>query len=155
MSIIRWSPIKELEDMRRDMDRLFEEFFEPVSHRRRRWWGRPPLGTGAFVPNIELYDRKTELVLRAEISGVDKEDIDLTITENSLTLKGELKRSEEVTEESFFVSEISYGPFSRTIPLSVEVDSERAKASSKNGILEIVLPKKAEARAKEIKVEVS
>lgn len=153
MSIIRWSPMKELEEMRRDMERLFEEFFEPLRH-RRRWWGRPT-EEGVIVPNIELYDRKNELILRVEIPGVDKQDIDLTITENNLTIKGELKKAEEVKEEDYYVAEIRYGTFSRTVPLPIEVDSEKAKATYKDGILEIVLPKKEEAKPKEIKVEVS
>ena len=153
MSITKWSPMKELEEMRRDMERLFEEFFEPV-RRRRRWWGRS-YDEGVMVPNIELYDRKNELVLRAELPGVEKKDIDLTISENSLTVKGETRRTEEVQEEDFYASEITYGSFSRTIPLPVEVDSENAKATFKNGILEIVLPKKEEAKPKEIKVEVA
>lgn len=153
MSIMKWSPMKELEDMRRDMERLFEEFFEPM-RRRRRWWGRPVSG-GVMIPNIELYDRKNEIVLKAEIPGVDKKDIDLTITENSLTIKGETKRTEEVKEEDFYASEISYGSFSRTIPLPVDVESDKAKATYKDGILEIVIPKKEEAKPKEIKVDVA
>ncbi len=152
MSIVRWSPMKEIDEMRREMERLFEEFFEPA--RRRRWWGRPS-AEGVIVPNIELYDRKNEIVLRAEIPGVEKKDIDLTITENALTIKGEIKRQEEVKDEDYYAAEIRYGTFSRTIPLPVEVDSENAKATYKNGILEIVLPKKEEAKPKEIKVEVS
>ncbi len=144
--------MKELEEMRRDMERLFEEFFEPF-RRRRRWWRG--LEEGVIVPNIELYDRKNELVLRAELPGVDKKDIDLTITENNLTIKGEVKRKEEIKEEDYYVSEIRYGSFSRTIPLPIEIDSEKAKATFKDGVLEIVLPKKEEAKPKEIKVEVS
>jgi len=153
MSLIRWSPIKELEEMRRDMERIFEEFFEPV-RRRRRWWGRTT-EEGFIVPNIELYDRKNDIVVRAELPGVDKKDIDLTITEGNLTIKGEVKKSEEVKGEDYYAAEIKYGSFSRTIPLPVEVDSEKAKATYKNGILEITLPKKEEAKPKEIKVEVS
>jgi len=153
MSIMKWSPMKELEDMRRDMESLFEEFFEPA-RRRRRWWGRPH-ETGVIIPNIELYDRKNEFVLKAEIPGVDKKDIDLTITENSLTIKGETKRKEEVKEEDLYASEITYGSLSRTVPLPVEIDSAKAVASYRDGILEIVLPKKEESKTKEIKVEVS
>ena len=153
MSIVRWSPMKEIDEMRRERERLFEEFFEPA--RRRRWWGGRPSAEGVIVPNIELYDRKNEIVLRAEIPGVEKKDIDLTITENALTIKGEIKRQEEVKDEDYYAAEIRYGTFSRTIPLPVEVDSENAKATYKNGILEIVLPKKEEAKPKEIKVEVS
>jgi HSP20 family protein len=152
MSIVKWSPIKELEEMRKDMDRLFEEFFSPIT-RRRRGWLKPEMGV--IVPNIEMYDRKNEIVVKAELPGVAKEDIDLTITKDSLTLKGETKKEEEVKEEDYYACERSYGSFTRTIALPVEVDSEKAKAAFKNGVLEIVLPKKEEAKPKEIKIEVS
>lgn len=151
MSIVKWSPLKELEEMRKDMDRLFEDFFAPV--RRRRGWIRPEVGV--FVPNIEMYDRKNEIVVKAELPGVSKEDIDLTITKDSLTMKGEVKKEEEIKEEDYYACERSYGSFTRTIALPVEVDSEKAKASFKNGVLEIVLPKREEAKPKEIKIEVS
>lgn len=150
MSIVKWSPLKELEEMRRDMDRLFEEFFAPS--RRRRGWVKPEVGI--IVPNIEMYDRKNEIVVKAELPGVTKEDIDLSITKDSLTLKGEVKKEEEVKEENYYSSERSYGSFTRTIALPVEVESEKAKASFKSGVLEIVLPKKEDAKPKEIKIEV-
>jgi len=150
MSIVRWSPMKELEEMRRDMERLFEEFFKPV---RRRWY--IPTEESVIMPNIELYDRKSELVLRAELPGVKKEDISLTISDNRLTLKGEIKRQEEVSEDSYYMSEIRYGSFSRTITLPVDVDSENVKATFKDGVLEVILPKKEESKPREIKVEVS
>lgn len=153
MSIVKWSPIKELEVMRRDMERLFEEFFEP-SARRRRWWPTPS-ETGAIVPNINVYDRKNEVVIKAELPGVEKDNIDLTITKDSITLKGESKKDEEVKEEDYYSREINYGSFVRTIALPAEVESEKAKATFKNGVLEVVLPKKEEAKPKEIKVQVS
>jgi len=152
MSIVKWSPLKELEDMRKDMDRLFEEFFSPIT-RRRRGWLKPEMGV--IVPNIEMYDRKNEIVVKAALPGVAKEDMDLTITKDSLTLKGEARKEEEIKEEDYYASEISYGSFTRTIALPAEVDSEKAKASFKNGVLEIILPKREEAKPKEIKIEVS
>jgi len=150
MSIVKWSPFKELEDMRKDIERMFEEFFEPFSRRRRRWWSRE----GMIVPNIDVYDKKGEVVVKAELPGVEKDNIDITVTKDTLTIKGEIKKDEEVKEEDYYAREISYGSFARTIALPVEVDSEKAKATFKNGILEIVLPKKEEAKPKEIKVEV-
>lgn len=152
MSIVKWSPFRELETMRRDIERLFEEFFEPIS-RRRRWW--PKLEPGVVVPNVDMYDRKNEIVVKAELPGVEKDNIDLKITDNNLTIKGELKKEEEVKEEDYYSCERSYGSFTRTIALPTEVDSSKAKATFKNGILEITLPKKEEAKPKEIKVEVS
>lgn len=151
MSIVKWSPLKELEDMRRDMDRLFDEFFAPGARRRRVWRAEP----GIIVPSIEMYDRKTEIVVKVELPGVSKEDIDLSITKDTLTVKGEVKREEEVKEEDYYTNERTYGSFARTISLPVEVDSEKAKATFKNGILELVIPKREEAKPKEIKIEVS
>jgi HSP20 family protein len=145
--------MKELEDMRRDMERLFEEVFEP-SRRRRHWWPKPPEG-GIVVPNIDMYDRKTEIVVKAELPGVERDKIDLTITRDAITIKGEIRREEETKEEDYYSREISYGNFTRSLTLPSEVESEKAKATFRNGILEVVLPKKEEAKPKEIKVEVS
>jgi|PlaIllAssembly_1097288.scaffolds.fasta_scaffold01706_2 HSP20 family protein len=153
MSIVKWSPMKELEGMRRDMERLFEDVFEP-SRRRRHWWPKSPEG-GVVVPNIDMYDRKTEIVVKAELPGVERDNIDLTITRDTITMKGESRREAEIKEEDYYSREISYGNFTRSVTLPAEVESEKAKATFKNGILEIVLPKKEEAKPKEIKVEVS
>lgn len=152
MSVMKWGPLKELEEMRRDMDRLFEEFLSPA--RRKRSW-TPKTETGVVVPNIDMYDRGTEIVIRAELPGVAKEDLDLSITKEALVIKGEVRREEEAGDETVYLSERSFGAFARTIPLPVEVESERAKASFKNGILELVIPKKEESKPKEIKIEVS
>jgi HSP20 family protein len=140
--------MKELEDMRRDMDRLFEEFF---SGRRPRW--SKPEG-GVIIPGIELFDRGGELVLRVEIPGAEKEDIDLSITKDSVTVKGELKKDEAVRQEDFFIAERSYGIFSRTVQMPFEIDEDKAAATFRKGILEVVLPKKEDAKPKEVRIEV-
>ncbi len=151
MSMVKWTPLKELEDMRRDMDRLFEEFFGPSS-RRRRWPARPE--TDLISPNIDVYDRQGEVVLKAELPGVSREDIDITVTKDAIILKGKVVRDEDVKDEHYYVRERVFGSFSRTLALPIEVESEKTSASFKNGVLEIVMPKKAEAKAKEIKVDV-
>jgi HSP20 family protein len=153
MSIDKWFPMKELEEMRRNMGRLFEEYYEP-SLGCRQWWPKPS-EAGVVVPKIDMYDRKDEVVVKAELPSVEKNDIDLTITKDSITIKGEIKREEEVKEGNYYAAERSYGSFKRMIALPVEVESDKAKAAFKNGILEIVLPKKEEAKPKEIKIEVS
>jgi HSP20 family protein len=153
MSMTKWMPLKELEDMRRDMERIFEEVFEP--RRRRRWWPGGPGGEkGLIVPALDMYDRKTDFVIKVELPGVSRDNIDLTITKEAITIKGEIKKDEEAPEESYYARERVVGPFSRTIQLPTEVESERAKATFKDGILEIVLPKKAEEMPKEIKVNI-
>ncbi|HMK56505.1 MAG TPA: Hsp20/alpha crystallin family protein [Dissulfurispiraceae bacterium] len=149
MSIDKWSPLKELEDMRRDMDRLFDEFAKPV--RRRRIW---PKSEGLVIPNMDLYDRKNDIVVKVELPGVRREDIDLTITKDTLIVKGEVKKDEDAKEEDYFIAERTYGNFTRTVTLPFEVENEKAQASINNGILEIVMPKREEARPKEIRIEV-
>lgn len=151
MSAARWSPVKELEDVRRDMERVFEEIFEPA--RRRRWWPQPQEGR-AIVPGVDVFDRKAEIVVRAELPGAVREDINLTIEKNTLTLKGEIKKDGEVPDESYYLRERPYGPFSRTVNLPVEINPENVTASFRDGVLTIVLPKKEEARPKEIKVNI-
>jgi HSP20 family protein len=148
MSLVKWSPLKELEEMRRDMDRLFDEFF---AGRRPRWNKQE---SSVVIPSIELFDRQNELVLRAELPGVVKEDIDLTVTKDAITLKGELKRDEAVKAEDYFISERLYGAFSRTVQLPFEVEEDKVEATFKKGILEVVMPKKEDAKAKEVRIEV-
>lgn len=150
MTLIKWHPLRELNDIRRDMDRMFGEFFE--TPRRARLVGRA--GRGASVPNLELIDRKGEMVLRAELPGIKKEDVDITIHDEAITIKGEFKQDQTVKEEDYYFSERRYGSFERTVPLPVDVNTEKAKATVKDGVLEVVLPKKEEAKPKEIKVEV-
>jgi HSP20 family protein len=153
MSIVKWSPYRELETMKRNMDKLFGEFFEASPRRDWPLWHR--LKPEIVVPSIDMYDKKNEIVVKAELPGMTKDHIDLTINDGSLILKGELKKEEEVKEENYYARERSYGSFTRTITLPAEVDKEQVKAKFKDGILEITLPKKEEAKPKEIKVDVS
>lgn len=152
MTLIRWSPLKELETMRRDMERLLDDLMEPFG--RKRSWLPRLYERGVNVPNVDMYEKDSEIVVRAELPGVEKDDIDLTITRDSLTIKGETKRTEEIKDENYYCSECSYGSFARTIPLPVEIDASKAKASFKNGVLVITLPRLEEAKAKEVKVKV-
>ncbi len=151
MSMVKWSPMKELEEMRRDMERVFDQIFEPKG--RRRWWPSAA-EKGVIVPSVDMYDRQNEIVLKAELPGVEKDGIDLTITKDTLILKGEMKKDEEVSEENYYSRERAFGTFARTIALPADVDSEKARATFKNGVLEIVLPKREEAKPKEIKVNI-
>lgn len=152
MTLIKWHPMRELEDIRRDMDKMFGEFFEAP---RRGGLLSRAIGRGVSVPSLELIDRKGEMVLRAELPGVKKEDVDITVQEEAITLKGQFKHDETVKDEDYYFSERRYGSFERTVPLPAEVDTGKAKATFKDGVLEVVLPKKKEAMPKEIKVEVN
>ncbi|MGB9710507.1 MAG: Hsp20/alpha crystallin family protein [Thermodesulfovibrio sp.] len=146
MAIVKWSPLKEIEEIRKEMDRLFEEFLSPV---RRK---RTVSSEGIISPNVDIFERGNELVIQVEIPGVDKQDIDLTITDDRLLIKGEIKKPEGVSEEDYILNERSYGPFSRTINLPADVDKSSVKANLNNGLLEIVILRKEEAKPREIKI---
>ncbi len=141
--------MRELENMRTDLERLFGDFFEPFP--RSPFWLRR-LETGMIVPKVDMYEKDGKLVVKAEIPGVDKENIELSITKDALTIKGEVKKEEEVKEKDYHLLERNYGSFNKTIPLTEDVDSDKAEATYKNGVLEIKLPRKKEAKPKEIKI---
>jgi len=148
MSLVPWEPreIKRLRD-------LFEDFFDfelmPESRRliRRR------LAEGeVWSPLVDIVDKKDNILVKAELPGIDKKDIKISIGENSLTIRGEKKEEKEVKKEDYYCCERAFGAYSRTIDLPVEVDKNKAKATFKNGILEITLPKKEEVKPKEIEI---
>ena len=150
MALMKWAPSRE-------MERLFEEFFEdplvPGFRRRLPMWRRFRELEGVS-PAADMIDKKNEIVVKAEVPGVEKEDIKISLTDNTLTIKGETKKEKEEKDEDYYYSEISYGSFARTLTLPERVQGDKVKASFKNGILEIHLPKSPESKAKDIKVEV-
>jgi len=151
MAIIRWSPLRELEEMRRNLDKLFGEYGEPVARQNLISKGAP----ASLVPSIDIFERKGEIVMRTDLPGIEKEQIDLSITKDTLTLKAEANKEEDIRQEDYYVQERSYGTYIRTVQLPQDVDSAKAQASFKNGVLEIIFPKKEEAKVGEIKVDIS
>jgi HSP20 family protein len=142
-----WRPFRELERMRREMDRLWDSFFEGKPSRKVE-------EVGEWLPTLDVSETKNDLVVRAEIPGIDPKDIDISLTNDILTIKGERKQEKEEKEENYHLIERNYGSFTRTIRLPREVQSERISASYKNGILKVTLPKSEEAKKKEIKIKV-
>jgi HSP20 family protein len=153
-AVTPWRPAMDLTRWERDMDRMMENFFG----RRMRSWLPDRLFRGeelAFrAPAVDLFEEKDDIVVKAELPGIDKDNIEVNLTDHTLTIKGEKKKEEEVKEENYFRSERSYGSFVRTLELPKDVHADKVKASFKNGILEIRMPKTEEAKAKEIKVKV-
>lgn len=139
-----------------DVERLFEGFFDDpfIANMRRMFplWKRLK-ETNGFTPTIDMYDEKDEMVVKADIPGVKKEDVHISLMDNTLIIRGEIKKEKEKKEEDYYYSERSYGNFSRTIILPVKVQSKKIKANFKNGVLEIHLPKSPEAKQKEIQIE--
>ena len=141
--------------LEQDMDRMFHEFwrrpFLSLWDHEHSWPGRM---LSLQMPAMDLYEEKDEVVVKAELPGISKDDLDVTLTESTLTLKGEKKKEEEVKEKNFYRSERSSGSFVRTIDLPSEVKADQAKASFKNGVLEIRLPKTEDAKRKVTKVKI-
>jgi HSP20 family protein len=142
-----------------NVERMFEDWLEDVWSRPfPRLW-RP--GFGQFramsfaAPALDVYDQKDDLIVKAEIPGLSKDEIEISLEGNILTIKGEKKKEEEVKEEDYYRSERSYGAFSRGIELPVAVQTDKVNASFKNGVLEIRLPKTEEARKNVVKVKVA
>ena len=154
MALMRWRgrawPFRELNDLREEMDRLFEQTFGRTVPARRRV---VPVIRG-WAPTVDMFERENEVVIRTEVPGISKEDFDISVTENTLTISGERKAEEEIDEEDYYCCESSYGKFQRDIALPSGVDAENIKASYKNGVLEVVLPKKEETKPKKIEVAV-
>lgn len=145
-ALTRWDPFAELRDLQREMDRLFESFFGRT---------RAEVAEAGWSPLVDIYETKDNLVVKAELPGVKPEEVEVNIVGDTLTLKGERKQEKEVSEEGYYHRELAYGAFQRSLALPQMVDPGKVKATFKNGVLEIILPKKEEAKPKAIKVEVA
>jgi len=136
------------------MDRMREDFF---GRRGSHWWPDRWFRADELdvkAPAVDVFEEKDDIVVKAEIPGMDKDNIQVNLTDHTLTIKGEKKKEEEVKEENYFRSERSYGSFFRTLELPRDVHADKVKATFKNGVLEVRMPKTEEAKAKEIKVKV-
>lgn len=144
-------------DVYDDMERMFDKFFTRGWMRPLRWeW--PALGElnrvfDARLPRVDVIDRDNEIIVKAELPGVNKKDVDISMTEDSVIIKGSTRREEKEEKGNYYRTEISRGEFMRTIALPAAVDSAKAKASFKDGMLELVLPKLEARKRRTITVE--
>jgi HSP20 family protein len=141
-----WRPFGELSSLRREMDRLWENFF-----------GERPLGRvweREWAPSLDMSETRDNYVVKAEVPGIDAKHIAISLTGDVLTIKGEKRQEKEEKEEDYHLVERSYGSFSRSVRIPAEVESNKIKASYKNGILAITLPKSEKVKAKEVKIKV-
>jgi len=141
-----WRPFTELSTFRREMDRVWDSFFgeRPLARIWEREW----------APSLDLSETKDNFVVKAEVPGMNAKDINISLTGDLLTIKGEKKQEKEEKEEDYHLVERSYGAFSRSVRLPTEVESSKIEASYKNGILNITLPKSEKVKAKEVKIKV-
>jgi HSP20 family protein len=145
--IARWDPFREFSTLQDRMNRLFRESYGPEGRDES-------LTTSQFAPPVDVYEDEHNVVLKVEVPGIDEKDIDVRVENSVLTVHGERKVEKEEKEENFRRIERQYGSFTRTFTLPSTVDAERIQADYDKGILKIVLPKKAEAKPKQIKVNV-
>jgi HSP20 family protein len=144
-AVERWEPFRSVSDIQGEMNRLFDTFF-----------GRPAVGgmERTWAPPVDVYETKDDLVVSLEIPGVREKEINVSITGDVLTVKGERQFSHEVKDESFYRVERTYGKFERNIPLPMPVQADKVKASYREGVLEVRLPKAEEVKPKQIKVDI-
>lgn len=146
-------PVKREEEnpfalLRREMDSLFDNFFRGFD--MEPFEGR----LGAFSPRIDVTENDKEIKISAELPGMDEKDIDVSLQNDLLTIRGEKKEEKEEKKKDYYSMERSYGSFCRTIPLPIEVETDKIDAKFKKGVLSITLPKTAKALAETKKIAV-
>ena len=136
-----------------DMDRMMNEFFgRPMSPFGAPVWRFPE--TREIVPSVDVFEDGGEIVVKAELPGIKKEDVDVTVTDDTITISGEKNKETEVKKKDYYRWECSYGSFNRTFTLPAEVQPDKAKTKFSNGVLEIRLPRTEEAKKKERKIKI-
>jgi HSP20 family protein len=146
MALARWTPYRDLMAVREEMNRVLNEAFGRGSTDESAWF------SGAWSPPVDIYETDDALVLKAELPGFSKDDINIEMKEHTLVIKGERKREDELKEGSYHRTERVYGAFQRSFLLPTTVDQEKVRASYKDGVLELRLPKVQAAQPKRIAV---
>jgi HSP20 family protein len=147
MPIVRWDPFQELSLITNRMNRLFQGTYGQGSTEEN-------LTTASFVPPVDIYEDEQNITLKIEVPGIEQKDIDVRLENNTLTVRGERKFEKEEKEENFHRVERRYGSFYRAFTLPSTVDPDSVRADYDNGVLKVALAKKAEAKPKQIKVNV-
>lgn len=143
--LARWDPFQEMMTLRSAVDRLFDASMQPLDATRPLAWGMP----------LDVVEDGDAYRVKANIPGIDPKDIEITFTDNVLTIKGELKSEEEVKETRYHMRERRYGAFSRSISLGDRVNGDKISASYENGVLTLTLPKAEESKPKRIEIKSS
>jgi len=147
MAVVKWDPFRDLVSIQDRMNRLFEQ---TLSRSR----GEEGVTATTWTPAVDIYETADTIVMKAELPGVAREDIQIQIDGNTLTLKGERRFARDVQEESYLRIERAYGSFHRSFALPATVQQENVRAVLKDGVLELVLPKAEDSKPKRISVDV-
>jgi HSP20 family protein len=144
--LIPWRPFRELEEMERRFGDILSWPLLPAV------WRRIPTMEMGWAPAIDVFEKEEKFVVKAELPGMNEEDIDISVVGNTLTIKGERKAESKVEEDDYYYCERSYGSFSRSIDVPSNVDAKKIEANYEDGVLEVSLPKIPEVKPKKISV---
>src|SRR5713101_5934871 len=144
-TLTRWEPFRRTTSLQDQVNRLFSDVFERAGDE---------FSLSAWAPAVDIYETEHELVVKADLPEVDPKDLDIRVENNILTIRGERKFEKKVNEENYLRVERSYGSFARSYTTASTVNSEAIKADYQNGVLTLSIPKKEEAKPKQIKVNV-
>ena len=146
-----------LEEMEQAIERTYGRFFPRGWMRPSRWelpnWGDFPMLFEGKHPRVDVIDRDDDILIKAEIPGVDRKDLDVTMTDNAVTIKGSVSHEKEEKKGDYFRKEISRGSFSRTVALPSDVEGAKAEANYKDGVLELTIPKVAKSKRRKVTVK--
>ena len=145
-NLIRWQPMSEMVTLRDAMDRLFDEAFT-------RPWGLSDGGRSRMAPSVDMFETENEVVVKAALPGIKADQVDINVTGEVLTLKGETHEETDENGKSFHIREQRWGQFERSIVLPTAILADKAKAEFENGILTVTLPKADEVKPKTITVK--
>jgi HSP20 family protein len=145
MSLEKWEPFRDLMTMQDRMTRLIDETLSRI-------W-KEEVVRGAWSPPVDILERENEIVLKADLPGLSQNEIEIKVEENTLTIQGERKLVKDTSGENYIQIERPYGTFRRTFNIPKTIEQEGIKASYKDGVLRVVLPRKQETQPKQIMVE--
>ncbi len=146
MAIIRWDPFRDLMTLRERMNRLFEDVFTSARGEEK------DIISSSWTPAVDIYEDENQLVLTAEVPGIDEKDIEIKLEDNTLSIQGERKMEKETKEENYHRIERAYGSFYRSFTLPNYIDQDKIQAEHENGILKITMPKKPELKPRKVKI---
>lgn len=149
LPLSRWSPVRELSTLHREMDELFNRFFGGTE----KWSPIRGLTESIFSPAVDYSLKGDKLDIRVELPGVDPKDVDISVTGNLLTIKGDRREEKEVKEEDYYMHEIGMGRFERTLALPEGVNTDKIKANYNKGILQISMPAESVKKSRKIEIE--
>ena len=148
MALVRWRPFEDLLNMHDELSRFFDDFFGERLPARQSKEG------ASWIPRVDISENDDEIIVHADIPGMEKDNIKITLTDNVLSISGEKKIERDEKKANYHRVERVFGSFQRSFYIPTNVDASKISASYKNGVLEVKLPKKEEAKPKEIPVKV-